>query len=144
MHRHVQDDSGARVRRRIDEQIRKAVWRSRPKAQRRAADIRRGLKIYAALAVLGVPFFLVMQGMSWFLKPNIPQWAFTPVSLTVIASLFVALCPIACRLLWRGERGWCLVMRCCPACNYDMSGLTTRDDGLTVCPECGAAWRLDG
>ncbi|UYV13856.1 MAG: hypothetical protein NCW75_06100 [Phycisphaera sp.] len=87
---------------------------------------------------------VVMQGMSWFLKPNIPHWSFTPVSLTVIASLVVALCPIAYRLLWRGERGWCVVMRCCPGCSYDMDGLSPRDDGLTICPECGAAWHLDG
>lgn len=111
--------------------------------QRRAANTRRGLAVYAALGVVGVPVIVVMQGMSWFLKPSIPQWAFTPVSLTVIVSLFVALCPIAYRLLWRGERDWCFVLRCCPACNYDMGGLSPGNNGLTACPECGAAWRVD-
>jgi hypothetical protein len=32
----------------------------------------------------------------------------------------------------------------CPHCGYDIRGLPTDpDDGATVCPECGCAWRLD-
>lgn len=30
----------------------------------------------------------------------------------------------------------------CPACTYDIGGLRVESDGCTVCPECGAAWRL--
>ncbi|MCC7388765.1 MAG: hypothetical protein IT431_08340 [Phycisphaerales bacterium] len=30
----------------------------------------------------------------------------------------------------------------CLACLYELSGLTTEPDGCTICPECGAAWRL--
>ena len=32
----------------------------------------------------------------------------------------------------------------CPHCGYDLRMLPTDpDDGATVCPECGCAWRLD-
>lgn len=32
----------------------------------------------------------------------------------------------------------------CPACVYNLAGCpVAADDGCTVCPECGAAWRLD-
>jgi hypothetical protein len=31
----------------------------------------------------------------------------------------------------------------CLACLYDLSGLPPEPDGCTVCPECGAAWKLD-
>ncbi|GAF69768.1 unnamed protein product [marine sediment metagenome] len=32
----------------------------------------------------------------------------------------------------------------CPHCAYDIRGLPTDpEDGATVCPECGCAWRLD-
>jgi len=32
----------------------------------------------------------------------------------------------------------------CPHCGYDLRGLPTDpEDGATVCPECGCAWRLD-
>jgi len=30
----------------------------------------------------------------------------------------------------------------CPACVYSLDSLTPEPDGCTVCPECGAAWRL--
>ncbi len=35
------------------------------------------------------------------------------------------------------------VIRRCASCGYDLSGLKAEEDGCTVCPECGAAWRLD-
>jgi hypothetical protein len=32
----------------------------------------------------------------------------------------------------------------CPHCGYDIRGLPTDpEDGATVCPECGCAWKLD-
>ena len=30
----------------------------------------------------------------------------------------------------------------CASCAYILGGLDIEDDGCTVCPECGAAWRL--
>ncbi|MCA9306278.1 MAG: zinc ribbon domain-containing protein [Phycisphaerales bacterium] len=30
----------------------------------------------------------------------------------------------------------------CASCGYSLAELTMEDDGCTVCPECGAAWRL--
>jgi Zn ribbon nucleic-acid-binding protein len=32
----------------------------------------------------------------------------------------------------------------CPACAHDLKDIPARDDGVTVCPECGAAWRVEG
>ncbi len=32
--------------------------------------------------------------------------------------------------------------RLCLCCGYDLSGSNPASDGCTVCPECGAAWRL--
>lgn len=32
----------------------------------------------------------------------------------------------------------------CPACGYLLTTLQPDEDGCTVCPECGAAWRLKG
>ena len=31
----------------------------------------------------------------------------------------------------------------CLACMQDLSGLAPQDDGCVVCPECGAAWRVE-
>jgi hypothetical protein len=35
-----------------------------------------------------------------------------------------------------------LGMRRCPSCSYSLANLDIEADGCTVCPECGAAWRL--
>jgi len=35
-----------------------------------------------------------------------------------------------------------LAFRCCAACGYDLRSTPVAQDGCTVCPECGAAWRL--
>ncbi len=32
--------------------------------------------------------------------------------------------------------------RRCASCGHDLAGCTPEADGCTVCPECGAAWRL--
>lgn len=37
----------------------------------------------------------------------------------------------------------CVRNSICPACGYNLKGLEPQDDGCTVCPECGAAWRLE-
>lgn len=31
----------------------------------------------------------------------------------------------------------------CAWCDYELDGLTPEADGCTVCPECGAAWRME-
>lgn len=36
-----------------------------------------------------------------------------------------------------------LIERYCPCCLYPLFGLSAQSDGCTVCPECGAAWRLE-
>jgi len=30
----------------------------------------------------------------------------------------------------------------CPHCGYELANLPAAEDGLTVCPECGCAWRM--
>lgn len=30
----------------------------------------------------------------------------------------------------------------CPSCRYNLASLPPEPDGCTICPECGAAWRL--
>lgn len=35
------------------------------------------------------------------------------------------------------------IVRRCFACAYSLDGITVEQDGCTVCPECGAAWKLE-
>ncbi|RNC82148.1 MAG: hypothetical protein ED559_10315 [Phycisphaera sp.] len=35
------------------------------------------------------------------------------------------------------------LVRCCAACEYPLGSVAADVDGFTVCPECGAAWKLE-
>tara|TARA_R110002111_G_scaffold248811_1_gene312644 strand:+ start:486 stop:938 length:453 start_codon:yes stop_codon:yes gene_type:complete len=35
-----------------------------------------------------------------------------------------------------------LSIGCCTSCTYSIAEITPESDGCTICPECGAAWRL--
>jgi hypothetical protein len=65
---------------------------------------------------------------------------------------------IAAELMFRGYgrpgkdgEGWRRRVRAailaehrCPSCSYPLGELAAEGDGCTVCPECGAAWRVGG
>lgn len=40
-------------------------------------------------------------------------------------------------------RATCLHDRICPGCGYSFAELPADDGGLTTCPECQSAWRLE-
>jgi hypothetical protein len=55
---------------------------------------------------------------------------------------------LACVFLWRfiGGRAamqrMLLLLRICPACDFSLREIEPQADGCTVCPECGAAWKI--
>lgn len=63
-------------------------------------------------------------------------------------SVAVAMIPalVAWRLLTRQTCRWVATgmanVGWCASCGYCLSGLIANDNECTVCPECGAAWRL--
>jgi len=71
----------------------------------------------------------------------------------VLGSLGTVLFAVSAIIFWRGGQRARAKLVCaimlkylrCPHCGYDIRGLPTApEDGATVCPECGCAWRLDG
>ncbi len=73
-----------------------------------------------------------------------------PFEKTWMVVLFAA-CVLNVGMLWLGIRSTrlkraCAIMldhRCCPHCGGDIRGLPTApEDGATICPECGRAWKL--
>ena len=44
--------------------------------------------------------------------------------------------------MWRDRLRRHLYMRRCPTCDYVLNAVTSQPDGYTVCPECGAAWKI--
>jgi hypothetical protein len=64
-------------------------------------------------------------------------WAPVLLMIVVITALM-----ILGRSLRTVARRSCLRLGLCPACGYEIGSLPAATDGCTVCPECGAAWRL--
>ena len=69
-------------------------------------------------------------------------------TLTRIILLGVGIGLILLRHRWvtdeiaRVERLYGPMPRVCIMCGYDLDGLRTTEEGVCICPECGAAWRL--
>ena len=65
------------------------------------------------------------------------------VLLHVLAVLVVLPTILTRQLYWK-RRGRRLMLpdRRCLTCDYDLRDLPPEPDGCTVCPECGAAWKL--
>ncbi len=69
------------------------------------------------------------------------MWVFIPgFFLSIIPSTLLVLHPV---WRWRARAG-ARRAGLCAACGYALAGLASDLDGCTVCPECGAAWRLGG
>lgn len=64
-----------------------------------------------------------------------------PISLGLV---FVGLAVLmhAMTLGMRARAAELLRMKECPSCRYHLDDLEPDPDGCTICPECGAAWRV--
>lgn len=93
-----------------------------------------------------VPMMLFFAVQSWWQVGAI-YWR--PLALAGVVSFFGFGMPMALflkRLSWRSaDRAVAAMLESdlCPACAHGLNGLPPAPDGCTVCPECGAAWRVD-
>ena len=62
--------------------------------------------------------------------------------LLTLGSLLAALWRAAARSEQVSNIHYMLAAPMCPACHHLLTGVPAQADGCTVCPECGAAWRL--
>jgi len=95
---------------------------------------------FGCLVFLIVRKFVIGVGLSF----DIVERFLWPINISVF--IFSA------AMTWRGARharskrvgSIMLRYRRCPHCGYDLRGLPIDPtDGVTICPECGCAWRLD-
>jgi hypothetical protein len=99
----------------------------------------------AALAIIG--FLLLFSGLIGIVViPSLVFRASTVVKVTLILTWLLGGGWILMKVLvtWRSRAiiDHLLSKHRCPACAFDLRGLTADPDGCTICPECGAAWRL--
>lgn len=112
--------------------------------ERASAHTLRGIaeNLGAASAALGT---LVLMG--YIAGGGSPFERQTWVAFPVIIVTFVGTATIVAwwRANWsdgRTAKSSCLAACICPSCGYQLTEIPRQADGCTVCPECGAAWRL--
>lgn len=102
------------------------------------------------LVSIALSFLLVVGGTVIYFRFFSTWRGFDPVNVTIYAIQFVVILsgPLIAFRLARAKyisrvASVMLAHRHCPHCGYDIRGLPVDfEDGATVCPECGCAWRL--
>lgn len=102
------------------------------------------LRSLAIIAGIVAAIVLVRLGLRLWLRPSL-SWLYVGEVGAATASLAVAYLFVAFhsrrRFEDRAVRAW-LSIGHCAACGYSLRAIPPDFDGATVCPECGAAWRL--
>lgn len=92
--------------------------------------------------------FFTLIVLSILISKQIDQeisWLYVVLFCVLSVVLSTALGMIAKGQGWRSfalGKETSLAVGCCPSCGYSISEISPQDDGCTICPECGAAWRL--
>lgn len=88
-----------------------------------------------------VAFITLFEGFAALCPPQgAPRWVY--LSPLLYIGMAIGLVPLD-RASRRRERARLTTLPpVCLACVYDLTGVPTDPDGCTVCPECGAAWKL--
>ncbi|MDY7110249.1 MAG: hypothetical protein SYC29_16595 [Planctomycetota bacterium] len=66
------------------------------------------------------------------------DWACAVIAIVIV----IAMSPILTAALLRHTSNGVLAARRCPSCYHHLRLLPTEPDACTICPGCGAAWRL--
>ncbi len=116
-----------------------------PAVRSRIADARmlslRSLAIVAVVMIAVLAFRLVVRafGQSGVTWADVAELGSLTAGLAI--AYLVAAAVVRRRFEASAIRAW-LSIGHCAACGYSLRGLKPEFDGCTVCPECGAAWRL--
>lgn len=91
----------------------------------------------------GLSFIEFSSGYGYELLTSMPAAGFI-YPLTILYIVYMGI--YIHRQKWRSKESIISVMthmRHCPACVHGIDVIQPEPDGCTVCPECGAAWRMD-
>lgn len=76
-----------------------------------------------------------------FLGVVIPSWLNWLIYVVTFPLGFLSLRFFKVSIL-KWQAGCLVAINRCASCGYNLQKLPTADDGCTICPECGAAWKL--
>jgi hypothetical protein len=125
----------------IDEEaLTKIVEQLEPGSSKRRGLLLVGL-IVGGLAVLGVASMVLLEGQS--AMDDLVSTITNPAILACVVGGGIAPWLATRRERQLRLRSVMLQHRRCPHCGYGLTGVPAGEDGLTVCPECACAWRID-
>lgn len=124
---------------------RKIEWADRPK-------LRDGIRFILIAALVYVILMIATWGLQQAVLPRLGHTQGNALALVAIVRvgapillgwLFVAAMVIGAAWLWAPiEAAKTLRRSLCPHCRFSLAGISPDPDRCTVCPECGAAWKL--
>lgn len=103
--------------------------------------VRRSTKMYTVMVLLIA--VAAMAPTIVIFSLDLPKWTWTALALwpAISCGIIVTLCM---RHFAKHELvGVYLRARYCASCGYDLANARADGEGITTCPECGAAWALD-
>jgi hypothetical protein len=84
----------------------------------------------------------ILAGIYFFVLCRVPsKWTFA-VGIMNIAALITTIFHSVLRFDRIYALHYLPMHSMCPACGHSLTGLAPESDGCTVCPECGAAWKI--
>ncbi|GAB5496113.1 MAG: hypothetical protein Phyf2KO_11930 [Phycisphaerales bacterium] len=135
----VPDHRGSRV------QLKRVIWWRLSKEDKKAIQgspwIKKMRPLYLASGVLIYISIWVTQQLTHSL--GLRSWLdfLLMVAAACITGHLLSLIKYVPLLEWHVQKR--LGSGQCPSCQYDLIGLIAETDGCAVCPECGAAWKLE-
>jgi hypothetical protein len=100
-----------------------------------------------AAVILGVMAAIVLIGITELIRQlniEVDTWVAILAAMPLVWLLWdlLLLGPQVRPAYRREHRRIAMAYNCCPWCMYNLAGQQPADDGCTVCPECGGAWRM--
>ncbi len=112
--------------------------------RRSAARHLRPLRVFSVSCFSLMCVLIAGAYLSPALLPGRPsQVLMLVLPIVIIVAVTLVLTPWLRPMGWRLHRRGLLGLGLCPGCGYQVAKLATEPDGCRVCPECGAAWKLD-
>jgi len=105
------------------------------------------LRLYGVVMAVLVLTVIASCGGMFYMRPDVVSDLPGVLVFVLVWSFFLlAVVGILFPLLLNYPNPWnrraARVVRVCLVCSYKLGGIQPEPDGCTVCPECGAAWKL--
>ncbi len=110
------------------------LWSSTPTLLSLVAVALLGVIATSSVVLIGAWLWGLGGSLGWFLM------VFVLVPCSGLVLVWQGRLVLAARARWWVKRR--LPHQQCAACEFSLAGLAPEPDGCTVCPECGAAWKL--